>query len=210
MGDKKIIASKNGPFIAKNIDILIDGKGKSIDTRYTMALCRCGRSKRQPFCDGSHNDGFMDVKFENRCMDRVDVYKGKRITVYDNRGVCSHHRFCVEMLPSVFKRGERMWIHPDEAEPEEIIKICELCPSGALSYGFEDNERINKGVSEDDKITIADEDKHGKNGPYEVNGNIMLVTDDGEKPESENHYTLCRCGRSKNKPFCDGTHLKHK
>jgi CDGSH-type Zn-finger protein len=210
MSDKTIKISKNGPLIVKNVKKLIDGNGNSLDILDTMVLCRCGKSKQKPFCDGSHNDGFDDKKAENRCRDSVDVYKGERITVYDNRGVCSHHRYCVEKLPSVFRRGERKWIHPDEAEPDEIIKICEICPSGALSYGFEGQKRINKGVSEEDKITIAEEKIHGENGPYEVNGAIKLNIDDGEMPESEKHYTLCRCGKSKNKPFCDGTHLKHK
>lgn len=210
MSDKTIRVIKNGPFIVKNIDKLVDGNGNSLKTQENMALCRCGNSKTRPFCDGSHNDDFIDEKAENRCLDRVDVYKGSRITVYDNRGVCSHHRYCVEQLPSVFKRGERKWIHPDEAEPEEIIKICKMCPSGALSYGFEDGKRINKGLSGEDGIFIAIEEIHGENGPYEVNGNIELKTNDGEMPESDKHYTLCRCGKSKNKPFCDGTHLKYK
>ena len=210
MSDKIIKVLKNGPLVAKNIDCFVDGNGKNLETRDTMVLCRCGKSERKPFCDGSHNEGFMDEKAENRCRDRVDVYMGQRITVYDNRGVCSHHRYCVEKLPFVFRRGERRWIHPDEAEPEEIIEICEMCPSGALSYGLAADERINKGTSDENKITIARVDGHGENGPYEVNGDVELMTADGEMPESEKHYTLCRCGKSKNKPFCDGTHLKYR
>ena len=210
MSDKTIKVSKNGPLIVKNVDCFIDGNGNKIISREIMSLCRCGKTKNPPYCDGSHNEGFDDGKAENRCQDRVDVYRSKRITVYDNRGVCSHHRYCVDKLPSVFKRGERYWIHPDEAEPEEIIEICQMCPSGALSYGFEEGERINRGTSNEDKITIAEKESHGDHGPYEVNGSIELENENGEKPESQEHYTLCSCGRSKNKPFCDGTHLKQK
>jgi CDGSH-type Zn-finger protein len=164
-----------------------------------MSLCRCGVSKNKPYCDGSHTASGIDgEKKTGRLKDKVHSFAGKDITIHDNRGVCSHDRSCVELLPSVFTKGRRPWINPDGASVREIVAVIEKCPSGALSYTI-------------GNITCTTLDrppaiKVAKNGPLEITGGIILKDDMGSKPQSPEHYTLCRCGGSKNNPFCDGTH----
>ncbi|GAH84748.1 unnamed protein product, partial [marine sediment metagenome] len=160
-------------------------------------LCRCGNSKNKPFCDGTHGKtGWTDEKLEGRQPRKIDSYKSKKITIHDNRGICSHVGFCTDGLPKVFQIGVEPWINPDAETVGKIIQTIEKCPSGALSYSI-DSVLYNK-FSEHPEIKITED------GPYFVKGSIELH--DKDRPESEEHYTLCRCGKSKNKPFCDGQH----
>jgi CDGSH-type Zn-finger protein len=92
--------------------------------------------------------------------------------------------------------GIEPWINPDAETVEKIIRTVKKCPSGALSYSID-------GVLHD-KYSDQSEIKITENGPYFVKGTIELHDDD--HPESEEHYALCRCGKSGNKPFCDGQH----
>lgn len=207
--NEKIKVIKNGPLIAYNIENFYDECGEKIETKSVMSLCRCGHSKTKPFCDGTHGkESFDDAKIEPRCPDRIDIYEGKEITVYDNRAVCSHPGYCTDMLPEVFHSGQINWIFPDKGKVEDIIKVCEVCPSGALSYKLTGEKNIiNRPPDDEKKITIG----RGYNrydGPFEVSGGIELDDPEGNKPDSVEHYALCRCGHSKNKPFCDGRHRK--
>jgi hypothetical protein len=81
---------------------------------------------------------------------------------------------------------------------DEIIQTIEKCPSGALSYRL--GEKRYQDLNRKPAIKVA------KDGPLQVVGYVELKDDMGSTPESEEHYALCRCGDSKNKPFCDGTH----
>ncbi len=194
-----ILASKNGPYIVKNLDNLRNSKGVFLETQSSMALCRCGGSGNKPFCDGTHmKNNFSGDKKEDRVPDKTDAYEGTSISIADNRGVCSHMGHCTDNLPDVFRMKEEPWIDPDTASPENIKKVIHMCPSGALSY-TEDGV-IHKEYPQDPEVFI------GKDRSYHVVGNIDLEDPDGSKPETKDHYTLCRCGGSKNKPFCDGTH----
>ena len=187
------------PYIAKSLKNLNDSAGEPLPTEEVTALCRCGNSNNKPYCDGTHLQiGFVGEKEADRVPDRVDEYEGVGITIVDNRGVCSHAGICTDNLPRVFRLGTEPWIDPTGATVEEIIALVEQCPSGALSY------RMN-GVRHQDhdggpavKVT--------RNGPYYVTGGVELTDDQGSEPEAENHYALCRCGNSKNKPFCNGAH----
>jgi len=98
----------------------------------------------------------------------------------------------------VFRREGSPWIHPDAASADDIARIIEKCPSGALSYTRD--AVLHKDLEREPAIRIA------RGGPYEVVGGPELADPDGCHPESAEHYTLCRCGESRNKPFCDGTH----
>lgn len=190
---------KNGPLLVKNLQKFNNSRGESITTKPNIALCRCGASKTKPFCDGSHSSiGFTDEKCDNRTPDKKESYKGKSITIHDNRGICSHAGFCTDNLPGVFRSGTEPWIDPDNADVEEIKRIIRMCPSGALSY-TENQTECNEFFDEAG-IIVA------KNGPYYVRGKIeMDDTDLGDRASKE-HYTLCRCGKSSNKPRCDGSH----
>jgi CDGSH-type Zn-finger protein len=167
-----------------------------------IALCRCGASNNKPFCDGTHATiGFSSENkipaddnngAEYKVRDIRKSYVGKEITIHDNRRTCSHASECVNNLSSVFNLNSRPWINPDLARADEIIDTIRKCPSGALSYS----------------INGIEYREPNENGPYLITGGIDLIGEsirwgDGASRE---HYTLCRCGASKNKPFCDGTH----
>ncbi|MTI30721.1 CDGSH iron-sulfur domain-containing protein [Xanthovirga aplysinae] len=193
-----ITPTKDGPYLVKGLKDFANQKG-AVKTQKTMALCRCGGSANKPFCDGTHATiGFSSDKIESRVEDKRENYKTKTITIHDNRGICSHSARCTDGLPSVFRLDEEPWIHPDSATAEEIMTTIKKCPSGALSYSVDEIEhRDREGAP---KIIIA------PNGPYLVSGGPGLVEVKQGEGASKEHYTLCRCGGSKNKPFCDGTH----
>ena len=122
--------------------------------------------------------------------------------IYDNRGICSHAGFCTEGLKKVFKMGEEPWIDVDGATAQEIIDTIKKCPSGALSYSVNGVEYNNENVKK--KILIS------KNGPIVIKGEVEIVGVEFGDYASKEHFTLCRCGASKNKPFCDGAHWNTK
>jgi glutamate synthase domain-containing protein 2/CDGSH-type Zn-finger protein len=194
-----IEATLNGPYVVRNLKHFKTSRGESIKTEPEMVLCRCGHSSHKPFCDGTHAKiGFSSDKLEGRVPDRLDDYAGKDITIHDNRGVCSHAGYCTDNLPSVFIMGKEPWIDPNGASADEIARVIKMCPSGALSYTK-------------DGMLYKDQDREptmslSKNGPHRVVGGPELKDVNNSTPESNEHYTLCRCGGSKNKPLCDGTH----
>ena len=198
-GKAEIECSKNGPYLVRNITHLQNSKGEEIATKKVMALCRCGGSASKPFCDGTHATiGFSGEKLTDGSLNKRDSYYGKGITIHDNRAICSHAGFCTDNLPSVFKLRTEPWIDPDGAKVEEIINTVRKCPSGALSYTIDKLE-----VREQDREPMV---KISKDGPYYITGGIELKDEPMGEGASEKHYTLCRCGGSKNKPFCDGAH----
>jgi CDGSH-type Zn-finger protein len=97
----------------------------------------------------------------------------------------------------VFRLGQEPWIDADGAEAAAIVALVARCPSGALSCTVDDVEATSE--SNECQVTVS------KNGPYLVSGGLPLKTD-GAQPYRPGRYALCRCGASKNKPFCDGTH----
>jgi CDGSH-type Zn-finger protein len=191
--------SENGPYLIKGLENLKNSKGREIPTKPVVALCRCGGSANKPFCDGTHAKiGFSGEKLSDASKDKRENYVGKRITIHDNRGICAHAGFCTDGLASAFRLGTEPWIDPNGAEAEAIIETVRKCPSGALSYTIENTE--HRSQNREPLITVS------KNGPYLVTGGIELKDVDQGEGASKEHYTLCRCGGSKNKPFCDGTH----
>ncbi|MGL1889458.1 MAG: CDGSH iron-sulfur domain-containing protein [Reichenbachiella sp.] len=193
-----ITPAENGPYLVKDLKNFANIKG-AVETKEDMALCRCGGSNNKPFCDGTHaKNGFSSVKLEGRVPDQRDNYQGKKVTIHDNRGVCAHAGRCTDGLPSVFHLKEEPWIYADSASAEEIIDTINKCPSGALSYSVEDVEHRNREGKP--SIFIA------PNGPYVVSGGPSLEETTRGEGASEEHFTMCRCGGSKNKPFCDGSH----
>ena len=201
----------DGPYLVKNLENFANQKGP-IETRGTMALCRCGESGNKPFCDGTHADtGFSSATLEGRVEDRRENYKGKRITIHDNRGICAHAGLCTDGLASVFRLKEEPWIHPDAASADEIMATVQKCPSGALSYSVDDVEHQFDDVDHVDDVEHRDRGGEttifvAPDGPYVVTGGPDLVDTPYPEGASKEHCTLCRCGGSKNKPFCDGTH----
>ena len=197
-----ITSALDGPYMVKDLKNFANQKGP-IETKETMALCRCGGSANKPYCDGTHAKiGFSSAKLEGRVEDKRENYVGEKITIHDNRGICADAGRCTDSLASVFRLKEEPWIHPDAADAEEIIATIQKCPSGALSYSVDDVEHRDR----DGEPTIF----VAPNGPYVVSGGPDLLDTIWGEAASKEYFTLCRCGGSKNKPFCDGTHWYNK
>ena len=190
---------KNGPLKINGLTDFRNSRGETIKTKKTMILCRCGASKTQPFCDGTHKAvGFSDEKSAERQPDQLSEYTGESITVLDNRGVCSHAGECTRGLPEVWRMGIEPWIDPDGEDKEKIIETIKKCPSGALSYAI--NGIVFTDFNDQPQIHVS------RNGPYHVKGGVIFEGVEMGKGASLEHYALCRCGHSRNKPFCDGSH----
>ncbi|HEU0002066.1 MAG TPA: ferritin-like domain-containing protein [Ktedonobacteraceae bacterium] len=202
-----IQASQNGPYLVTNAEHLENSRGERIPARPQMALCRCGGSAIKPFCDGTHaRIGFTGQKQPDRVPDRRDTYVGEQITILDNRGICQHSGFCTDNLAAVFHVGQDPFVDPNGARMEAIIAAVRNCPSGALSYALDGVEcRDEVDQVREATITVS------KDGPYRITGGIPLTNGQGDdepraQGSSREHYALCRCGQSKNKPFCSGMH----
>jgi CDGSH-type Zn-finger protein len=199
-GEKPTIdANGDGSLKVHNLKKFKNSKGEDIEVKETMGLCRCGASENKPFCDGSHNGiGFTGKNEGGKNEDELDNYEGKEITIHDNRKICSHAAICTDKFKSVFKHGEEPWIVPDGDTKEKVMEFVRQCPSGALSYSV-DGDKM-----EDEKREPGIE--IFKDGPYNVVGGVGLKEGVEMKGQSKEKYSLCRCGASKNKPYCDGNH----
>ena len=130
---------------------------------------------------------------------KVDTvkYANDQVAVLWKPKLCIHSAKCWKNLPEVFKPREKKWVDVNGAEAEKIIEQVRQCPSGALS--IENNsEKNNKMENSNVKITV------NPNGPLMVEGNVVVIKDG--KEEVKEKAFLCRCGHSKNKPYCDGAH----
>ncbi|MBV9161562.1 MAG: CDGSH iron-sulfur domain-containing protein [Pseudonocardiales bacterium] len=205
--DPVIRSATNGPYLGLGVRDIVDHLGVPVPTRPVMALCRCGRSSLKPLCDGSHaRVEFTGAKDPRRVPDRRDRSDGLQVTVLDNRGTCAHSGFCTTRLPVVFRQGKEPFVASSGGRMDEIIRAVRDCPSGALSYEIEGREaRDQVDWRREPGIEVS------KDGPYRVTGGIELRGDDGNDEHrnegaSREHYSLCRCGQSQNKPFCSGMH----
>lgn len=197
-GNATVEVRKNGPYLLRGAARVCDADGAGLPARDTVALCRCGNSSNKPFCDGTHAKiGFSGARFAVGPADTAQQYRGKRITIHDNRTICAHAGVCTDNLPGVFRLGQEPWIDADGAEAAAIVELVKRCPSGALSCSVEDS--IPAAEPAGCQVIVS------KNGPYFVSGGLPLKAD-GAQPYRPGSYALCRCGASKNKPFCDGTH----
>ncbi len=183
--------------------------GEEVPAPPQLALCRCGGSSRKPFCDGAcASNGFTGAKDPKRVPDRRDAYPGEQVTIFDNRGLCQHSGYCTDRLASVFRSGQEPWVAPNGGRMDEIIRAVRDCPSGALGFAIDGAEATGQrdwGNTREPAIEIS------KDGPYRITGGIPLSGDDGGQVArndgaSTEHYALCRCGHSQNKPFCSGMH----
>ena len=139
--------------------------------------------------------------------DRLDTYPGLRVTVLDNRGTCQHSGLCTDRLPAVFRAGQEPFVAPSGARMDEIISAVRDCPSGALSLAIDgqDERAVTDGDWREPAVEVT------RDGPYRITGGIALEDAAGaDVPRnagaSREHYAICRCGHSQNKPFCSGMH----
>ncbi len=128
-------------------------------------------------------------------VDGVDEIEGEKLTLLYEGKKCIHSRFCVTWGPRVFLANvEGPWIHPDAMDVEALTEIAHVCPSGAIRYRRKDG-KPDEAAPPVNLVSVREA------GPYAVRAPIVL---DGRPADFR--ATLCRCGGSKNKPFCDGTH----
>ena len=168
----------------------------------TYWLCRCGQSANKPFCDGSHRRvGFQgeETAAKGAYRERAKVMKGVGVTVRDVRPLCSHVGFCTADGTNVWE----MVKSDDDSEGGVLATMVEMidrCPSGALTHAsttdapHDDEQRLPL------RVAVCDD------GPLFVTGGAAVVGGDGTAYEVRNRMTLCRCGASAKKPFCDGAH----
>lgn len=129
------------------------------------------------------------------------TYRTPEIAVTFEPRLCIHSAVCLRALPAVFDVHARPWVAPDKASADEIEKAVRLCPSGALTYARTDGaaETAEEPDSEPAIVPID-------NGPLLLHGDFTIEAEDGALIRRVARATLCRCGASKNKPFCDNSH----
>lgn len=190
---------ENGPIVVKGVESIARTDGVPVEAKPVMALCRCGSSANKPFCDGSHaRVGFQSRGGTPAGRDRILSYEGSEVTVTFNPRLCAHAAECGRIAGHVFDDRQRPWIQPDKGTVEEVRAVVRACPSGALRMALPGAEPEQM-FGDRAQITVQ------KNGPYWVQGIAPPVPLDAEGA-SPNKYVLCRCGKSGNKPFCDGSH----
>ncbi|MEM7719295.1 MAG: CDGSH iron-sulfur domain-containing protein [Pseudomonadota bacterium] len=119
-------------------------------------------------------------------------YSGTDISIGFDMKRCIHARNCFLKLPQVFDPSRRPWVDPDAAPAEEIAAMIRTCPSGALTFDKAEGTEVAPGIN---RLAICE------NGPNAVHGALKI------KGENMIRATLCRCGQSKNMPYCDYSHV---
>ena len=127
------------------------------------------------------------------------TYENDSIRVFWDSSLCIHTANCFNADPAVFDVGRRPWVQLDEATTESVVAAVELCPSGALRY-----ERLDGGPQEQTSSTVSV--VPWPNGPLMVRGKVEVRDARGELFDVGPRLALCRCGHSKNHPFCDLSH----
>jgi CDGSH-type Zn-finger protein len=166
-----------------------------------LDLCRCGRSETRPRCDGTcERSGFTGELTAGRepSAARRRTYHGEGVLVTDDRSLCIHAEFCTNRFGSVWTM-----VH-ETADPEvraKLRRMVSMCPSGRLEQASDEGSEPFE-PEFDPSIAVVPA------GPLWVRGGIPVRAPDGFAYEVRNRMTLCRCGQSSNKPFCDGTHAE--
>jgi CDGSH-type Zn-finger protein len=213
----KIKVTKNGPYVASggipltNQIIVLDADGQCLEwcetkrypERQNYSLCRCGKSKNPPFCDSSHIETNFDgteTASHQLYLEQCEKFTGPTLDLTDAKALCAHAGFC--------DRAGGTWnliSHSDDQKERQIAlqESCN-CPSGRLVVWDKEGRVIEPvlelsiGLVESTSVAFA--------GPIWVRGGIPIECADGEIYEVRNRVTLCGCGRTSNKPFCDGSH----
>jgi CDGSH-type Zn-finger protein len=214
----KIKVSKNGPYIVsgeipiqKQV-IIADSDGTANEwqpsTKYppqkTCLLCRCGQSKNKPFCDGTHaKTGFNGTENagEEPYLNQPKKIDGPTLKLKDTEDLCASARFC--------HRAGGIWnLVPKSDDPESkqvaIEETCD-CPSGRLVIADKKTGKVLE-PNLPKSIGLIEDPAMGVSGPIWVRGGVPVESADGKTYKIRNRVTLCRCGKSGNKPFCDSSH----
>lgn len=213
----KIKIIENGPYIVTgNIPLsekIIVSKGKATELEdghelpqtEKYALCRCGQSETAPFCDGNHvKVGFKGAEKASRetFEDRAKLVEGPNLDLLDDQR-CAYARLCHK------KEGKAWRLTKNSDNPafrEQAIISASDCPAGRIvAYN-----KAGKALETDHQpsLEILQDPEQQASGPISVKGNIPIESSDGYIYEIRNRVTLCRCGKSKNKPICDASHIE--
>ncbi len=173
--------------------------------RETYALCRCGKSKTMPYCDGSHShNGFVGRERAGRktFAELAAVYRGPSLILEDVEQFCMLARFC-HLGGDTWSLVERSG---DPSARELAIRGAVNCPAGRLVVrDAQTGELIEPELPP--SIWILRDELTGYAGPLWVRGGIPIISADGTPYEVRNRVTLCRCGQSSMMPFCEGAHI---
>lgn len=213
----KVKVTEDGPYLVSGGVPLLDEiecigddggpqgwkEGRRYPAKENYALCRCGHSRRMPYCDGSHTRvGFAGAETAEHVpyLDQSRNYDGPELWLSDAKAYCMGAGFC--------HRGGGTWSLTErsddpEAKKAAIEEACD-CPSGRLVAWQKDGEAIEPKF--DPSIGVIVDCEGRKAGPLWVRGGVPVESVDGRVYEVRNRVTLCGCGRSANKPFCDGSH----
>ncbi len=213
----KIKVVKNGPYQVKGSipleELTFDLNARGFALTYeqvrkypvtdTYYLCRCGKSLAKPFCDGKHLEGFDGTETApHTCYEETaEFIEGKQVDLLDAKELCAYARFCDT------KSGTwNLVCNAENADAVDIIRHqCNSCPSGRLTMVTKAGERIEPYLMKG--ISILKDPKAPAEGPLWVKGGIEIEDAGGHCYPVRNRVTACCCGKSGNKPFCDGTHL---
>jgi uncharacterized Fe-S cluster protein YjdI len=136
-------------------------------------------------------------------------YTNGEITVFWRPSECIHATHCYRDLLKVFNPTKRPWINMNGATTEDIIKVVDMCPTDALTYKWNKDIEKEQNVSEIGRNTEQPtEVKVLKNGPVIIRGNLKIIGTDGKEMKKMKVVSICRCGKSKKLPYCDGSHIK--
>ncbi|WJJ96168.1 (4Fe-4S)-binding protein [Algibacter luteus] len=136
-------------------------------------------------------------------MSKTREYTNGAVTVVWKPELCIHSGICAKGLPDVFRPRVRPWVRIEKGTTEDLINQVKRCPSGALSY-YLNGAKENKPEASETKVEVLE------NGPLLVYGALKVIDKDGSEEVKNKTTAFCRCGASKNKPYCDGTHSKNK
>jgi CDGSH-type Zn-finger protein/rubrerythrin len=216
---RKIVIWPNGPYVVygdipllrkyrvlhEHQEGLTWRKGEPYETEETYALCRCGQSSTKPFCDGTHVrmrfDGTETADPRPSAQRRITL-GGTGLVIQRDPPLCMGAHFCANHDEHI----KQLAAATDDTQIRlMVIKMIENCPSGSFVYALEPG---GPDMEPDlpQAIAVVDEGPHA--GCLWVTGNIPIERADGKPFETRNRVTLCRCGQSKNKPLCDGTHRR--
>jgi CDGSH-type Zn-finger protein len=207
---------KNGPYLVTgNVPLsekIITPKGKGYEFKVgrsfpeaqEYALCRCGKSKDSPFCDGSHVVSEFDgteAASREKYIDRAYKQEGPNLDLLDDDR-CAFARFC-------HREEGNVWELTDQSDNpkfrEEAIKAASDCPAGRLVAVDKEGNLIEPDL--EPSIEVLQDPQKRVSAPIFVKGNIPIESSEGFTYEVRNRVALCRCGESRNKPFCDATHV---
>ena len=215
----KVTITKNGPYrVSGNLPlgeetIGANAAGESVKWEHgkqypqqaQYALCRCGHSSHKPFCDGTHAKiGFDGTETASRApyREQAKVMRGPKMSLTDVESLCASGRFC-DPNGSVWELVNAT--DNPTARDHFVRQTCD-CPSGRL-VAWDNTTGEPLEPKYEHSIGLIQDPVNACLGPIWLRGGVQLVGGDGFEYEVRNRMTLCRCGASKNKPFCDGAHV---